>query len=422
LAFFFSVTGSISDGINNSSYRSDFWRNLLSAGAWHLRILSYTTLFPNRAQPHHGVFVRNRLRALARLCSLTLIAPVNIIRYPEVLFRVPCSESLDSIRVFHPWFGVIPGLLKNLDGYLLHLATYPQIRAAVRPANIDLVDVHYAYPDGKAGQLLAQKLGKPYVVTVRGSDLNLLASFPRRRRIIQDVLQRANAVIAVSQSLKEKALELGVDPARLHVIANGIDRDLFFPRDRKASRRRLGLPPDTPVVLFVGRLDPVKGLDLLVHAIQILKDSPGAAPRCYLVGSGPEQSALSRKIGELRLENHVILAGPVAPSQLPDWYSASDLFCLLSLQEGCPNVILESLACGVPVVATNVGGIPELIEDGLNGYLVSERQADIVAQTIQAGISRSWDRVQIASSNGTHDWAAVAQEQTKLFSQVLEQA
>jgi teichuronic acid biosynthesis glycosyltransferase TuaC len=366
--------------------------------------------------------VRNRLRALARVCSLTLIAPVNIVRYPETLFQVPCSENLDSTRVFHPRFGVIPVLFKNLDGYLLHLSTYPQIRATVKHAGIDLVDVHYAYPDGKAGQLLARKLGKPYVVTVRGSDINVLAGFPRRKRIIQDVLQRANAVITVSHSLKKKAVELGVDPARLHVIANGIDRELFFPRDRSASRRRLGLPSNTPIVLFVGRLDPVKGLDLLVDAVQILKDGLGADLRCYLVGSGPGQTALSRKIAELRLENHVILAGPVSPLQLPDWYSASDLFCLLSLQEGCPNVILESLACGIPVVATNVGGIPELIQDGLNGYLVSERRADIVAETIHAAISRSWDRTQIASGNSTHDWAAVAQEQIHLFSRVLEQA
>ncbi|HET7498133.1 MAG TPA: glycosyltransferase, partial [Candidatus Eisenbacteria bacterium] len=220
-----------------------------------LRIVSYTTLFPNPAEPTRGIFVRNRLAGVAAHADLVVIAPVNAGRNPRVLRTPLRRKDPAGFDVLHPRFAVLPGLLKGWDAALLHAETLPQIRgaldAALGGARPDLVDAHYAYPDGAAAARLARHLGAPFVLTVRGSDLEVLAQSASQRGPIQRTLREARAVVAVSRSLERRAIELGAARDHVHVVPNGVDVGRFRPLDRSASREGLGLPAEGRVLLAV---------------------------------------------------------------------------------------------------------------------------------------------------------------------------
>lgn len=387
-----------------------------------LRILSFTTLFPNPGEPGRGTFVRSRLAALARRADLTVVAPVNAGRRPGALREPIRRDDPAGFPVFHPRFAVLPGFLKSWDAALLHWETWPQIARAAAKAAPDLVDAHYAYPDGAAAARIADALRKPYVLTVRGSDLEVLARDPARRPAIERTLRRAGAVIAVSASLARRARELGAEPSRVHEIGNGVDLAAFAPSDRGAARRRLGLSPEEPAIVAVGRLDPIKGLDLAIEAMALLRRERSTPARLHLVGEGPARHSLEALVRERGLESSVSFHGEVSPSSLASWYAAADVVTLLSHSEGCPNVVIEAIACGRPVVATNVGGVPELVRDGVTGLLIEGREpARVVERWIEA-LEAEWDPPAVASQVGGRDWDEVARRQMEVYRSVVAAA
>jgi glycosyltransferase involved in cell wall biosynthesis len=296
----------------------------------------------------------------------------------------------------------------------------PQIQRTIALGRYDLVDVHYAYPDGVAGDKLARRLGKPFVLSLRGSDIHLLTKFPKRRELIRSTLKRADAVVAVSSDLRQEAVELGADPNKVYVMPNGVDTAVFFPRDWREARQALGWPLDHEVILSVGRLVPVKGFNLLIRAMREVRERLGRLVRCYIVGEGESRSNLENEVRRLGLEQEVILPGPVSPDRLPLWYSAANLFVLLSQNEGCPNVVLEALACGTPVVAAAVGGLPELVREGVCGLLVKDRSEAEAARRIEQALRMKWDRALIGSSESVKDWDDVARAQVRLFEDVVQ--
>ncbi|HSQ61198.1 MAG TPA: glycosyltransferase [Acidobacteriota bacterium] len=383
------------------------------------RLLSFTTLFPNPGEPGRGIFVRSRLAALSRHADLTVVAPVNAGRRPAALREPSRRTDPAGFPVFHPRFAVLPGLLKSWDAALLHLETWPQVARAVTAAAPDLVDAHYTYPDGAAAARIADALRKPFVLTVRGSDLEVLARDPARRPAIERTLRRANAVIAVSASLARRARELGAAAERVHEIGNGVDLASFAPMDRAAARRTLGLAPEGPHLLAVGRLDPIKGLDLAIEALARLLRRRAAPARLHLVGEGPARHALEHLVRDLGLESAVSFHGEVSPAALATWYAAADLVTLLSHSEGCPNVVIEAIACGRPVVATRVGGVPELVRDGITGFLVASRDPELVAERWMDALDADWDPAAIASQVRGRGWEDVALRQMDVYRNVL---
>ncbi len=383
-----------------------------------LRLLIYTTLFPNPSEPGRGIFVARRIAALARLAEILVVAPVNAGRRPAALLEPGRREDGNGVAVLHPRFAVLPGVAKGWDAALLHHETWPQIRGAVRARTFDVVDAHYAYPDGAAAARVARRLGRPLVVTVRGSDLEVLARDSARRPAIERTLRRAGAVVAVSDSLRRRALDLGVPEERIHVVGNGIDLARFQVGDRGAARRALGLAPDERVVLSVGRLDPIKGLDLLVEAAAHLP-AHGAPVRIHLVGEGPMRAPLERAVRERGLDGRVLLHGERSPDALASWYAASDVVTLLSTSEGCPNVVIEALACGRPVVATRVGGVPELVREGETGLLVDRRDPALVAARLAEALGRAWDPDAIAGHVRERSWDRVAERLLDVYRGVL---
>lgn len=384
-----------------------------------LRILTFTTLYPNPGEPLHGLFVQQRLERIAQHCDITVVAPVNVTQNRRAFWTVPQIDRRNGIPVFYPRFAVFPGLFKHWDGHLLFSQVIRQLKGSMSLEPYDLIDAHYAYPDGVAAQFLAEEMGKPFVISVRGSDIHVLAQFPKRRSLIQTMLQRAQAIIAVSSSLSQAVEALGVDPRRIHVIPNGVDSTLFFPRDRTVTRVEIGWPQDAHIILSVGRLAPIKGFDVLIRALRKLRDRLRKPVQCYIVGDGELRSPLQREICRLGLERDVFLSGPVPPQELSVWYSAADLFCLLSASEGCPNVVLEALACGTPVVATAVGGIPEMVNEPATGVLIKRRTEDEVAHHLERALNTSWDRAAITKSPLVRDWSQVATTQVRVFRSVV---
>jgi glycosyltransferase involved in cell wall biosynthesis len=218
---------------------------------------------------------------------------------------------------------------------------------------------YWAHPDGDAGLRAAQHIGVPHAVIVGGSDVLLLPRDRRRRECVRRVLTESDAVITVSDGLRDAVLQLGAADERVHTIYQGIDTDLFSPGDRSEARRRLELPHDRNVLVWVGRMAPVKGLEVLIAACAELKRRERSFLLC-LIGDGSERQGLESQVRLLNLSDSVRCIGSLSPSSLADWYRAADVTVLSSWSEGLPNVLRESLACGTPFVATDVGSIREI--------------------------------------------------------------
>jgi glycosyltransferase involved in cell wall biosynthesis len=332
---------------------------------------------------------------------------------------------MGRMRVCHPRFCLLPKVGKGLDGLMMFLGIYPAVKRLHRRFSFDLLDVHWAYPDGYAGYLLARALKKPYTVTIRGTDVNLFPQHPVRRRLIHRALSHANRVIAVCQALKDAAVEIGVPEETIIVIPNGVDLTKFFPLKREDARRQLNLPLDRRIVLSVGHLCERKGFHLLVDAMNDLIKRVGDDLLLVIVGGnvheGDIYSMLKDRIAQRGLENHVLLAGAKPPEELHQWYSAADLFCLASSREGWPNVCFESLACGVPVVATPIWGTPEVICSPDYGLLVDERTSESLADGIERGLRRQWDSEQMIAYARQNTWQNVAQKVMDVFESVCEE-
>ncbi len=376
-----------------------------------MRILFFTTLFPSDRSPAHGIFVRELAAGLARLAEVRAVVPENGLR--RLLGRRPRNwpAATRDARVERFW--TVPKVLKTLDAGLL--AAWSR-RAFDRALGFgpDLVHAHYAYPDAAAASLLAGRAGLPLVVTCHGSDIHVLAKDPSRGRLIARALGRAAAVVAVSRDLADNIAALGVAPGRIHHIPNGVDLSRFSLGSREEARRRLGLEEDGPLLVAVGRLEPVKGYDRLLRALAAL-----AGVRLVLAGDGSQRQALSRLAGELGLSGRVRFAGSVAHEELAPYYQAADALVLSSRSEGWPTVIHEALACGAPVVAPAVGGIPEALARPGLGLLLPSAAPDVLAAGIGQALSRSWDRQALRRASEAHDWTAVARRHLALYEAVL---
>lgn len=342
------------------------------ADAFRMRILALTNLYPNPQQPNRATYNRQQFRALAAEHEVRVIAPVAWTdewaarRQGKPPLPRDRKVVCDGIPVEHPRYWYVPGVLRGTQGRFFLWSVRPAFERAVAEFRPEVVLASWAYPDGWAAVELGRRFGLPVVIKVHGSDV-LLARGARQRRV-GEALRRADGVIAVSRDLARHVIGMGVDAGKVRVVYNGVDTDRFCPGDRAAARERLGLASETPLLLFVGNLVPVKGLDVLIAALGRLARE-GLGFRCCLIGQGPLRGALERQAIKEGIGEWVRFVGPVAHDQLPDWFRAADLFVLPSRSEGVPNVLLEASACGTPYVASRVGGIPEIAELG-NGWLV----------------------------------------------------
>jgi len=381
-----------------------------------MRILTFTSLFPNAAQPTLGVFIFQRTAHLARRpgVRVEVVAPVPYSpswlpgRRWQAFSRVPRKQEMGGLNVHHPTYLLLPKISMPLHGRLMYSGSIELVRKLHEQEPFDCIDAHYVYPDGFAAVLMGGRLGIPVVISARGTDINLFPQFRLIRPKIRWALRQAAGIVAVSASLRDAVVGLGTPPEKIAVIPNGIDADRFRPMERSAAREKLGLALVGLCVVAVGNLIPAKGQDLLIAALPQL-NSRHPTLRLYLVGDGPSKAALEQQAKSLGLRDRVVLAGPRPHDELPLWLNAANLSCLVSQREGMPNVVLESLACGTPVLATRVGGIPELITSRDLGILV-ERDVESIATAMDQALASAWDRALLARQVQSRAWERVAEE------------
>jgi glycosyltransferase involved in cell wall biosynthesis len=378
------------------------------AAAARPSVLVFTTVFPNGDQPLHGVFVQERLRHLAPLADLQVVAPIP--RLPWRHRGVPRQEVVAGLPVLRPTFHYVRGILKGLDGACLFLSALATVRRARKGFDFDLIDAHFAYPDGLAAVLLGRLFGRPVTITERGT----LATFPRgtlRRRLADWALRRADRVIAVAQPLADLALEAGVPAARVSVIENGVDAGRFALRDRAEARRRLGVPEGVHLMVSVGHLSRRKGFHRVLAAMPALLPHVPDLRLTIVGGPGAEGNIgpqLARMTAELGLGDRVTLAGPRPPEEVALWLAAADLFVLASDHEGCPNVVWEALACGRPVVATRVGHIERMVPEFAGILAADPDDAGDLARCLAEALARDWEEGRIRAHAERHGWDDVA--------------
>ncbi len=387
-----------------------------------IRLLTFSTLFPNRERPNHGIFVENRLRHLlaSGQAASTVVAPVPYFPLASPRFgewsanaRAPRREERHGLTVWHPRYPVIPKFGMSAAPFLLYRAALPFLRRLLAGGlAVDAIDAHYVYPDGVAAVWLGRRLGLPVVVTARGTDVNLIPRYAIPRRLIGEAIGGAAAMIAVSAALKEALVGLGAPAEKVTVLRNGVDTTLFRPpADRGALRASLGLT--RPTVISVGHLVERKGHHLVIEAMARL-------PGCELVvvGEGAERTRLEGLVVAMGLGGRVRLLGARSHGELPGLYGAADVLVLASSREGWANVLLEAMACGTPVVATDIWGNPEVVRSREAGVL-TERSAEAIAAAVDALLAAAPERAATRAYAERFGWDETTAGQVELFRRVI---
>jgi teichuronic acid biosynthesis glycosyltransferase TuaC len=296
--------------------------------------------------------------------------------------------------------------LKWLDGFFLALGCLPTFLRLKRTFAFNVIDAHFAYPEGYAAMLLGKWLRVPVTITLRGTEVPLSHDPPRRRRIIA-ALQHATRIFSVSASLKRHAIRLGAAADKIAVVGNGVDMGKFHRLDKVAARQQLGVPLEAPVLVSVGALVERKGFHRVFACLPELRRSfPGLR---YLVvgGPGPEgdwSAQLRGQVVDLGLQECVTFLGTLPPENLSVPLSAADVFVLATGNEGWANVFLEAMACGLPVVTTDVGGNAEVVSNATLGIVVPFGHADQLTRAIAESLGRKWDRDAIVAHAEHNDW------------------
>jgi teichuronic acid biosynthesis glycosyltransferase TuaC len=386
-----------------------------------LRVLTFSSLFPNAEQPTHGLFVWRRLQQLLATGAIeaTVVAPVPWFPSRAARFgryagfaRIAQQETLGGIEVHHPRHLVLPRLGMSLAPALMALGVRDCVARLHHARGFDLIDAHYFYPDGVAAAWIARTLDLPIAITARGSDLNLISRYAAPRAMIRWAAGVSRLNVTVSEALAARLREIGVDPARTQVIPNGVDLEGFRPIDRAQARRALGLE-ERGWLLSAGQLLPAKGHDAVIRA---LTELPGWG--LLIAGEGPEEPALRSLAGRIGVLDRVRFLGRVAPEQMPTHYCAADVLVLASHREGMPNVLLESLACGSPVIATRVGACPDIVREPLAGRIVDRPDPSGIAAAVLELAAAGTDCAAVAAYARRFAWGPSIDAQLEGFRRI----
>ncbi|TNE60689.1 MAG: glycosyltransferase family 4 protein [Alphaproteobacteria bacterium] len=389
-----------------------------------MKILLFSSLFPNAEEPTLGIFVENRLRHLMADAGVeaTVVAPVPWFPFKNRIFgrygrmaRVPRVEVRHGIQVYHPRFLVIPRFGMRLTPRFLYRAARRQVgRLLESGARFDLIDAHYLYPDGVAAARLAAAFGLPFFLTARGSDVTQIAQMPGPRAQILDACRKARQVITVSESLRQDLVGMGLAPGQVTTLRNGVDCRHFRSTGRDEIRARWGVAGT--VLLFAGWLIERKRVDVVLDVAAALPDVT-----VVVAGDGPLRGALEMKAQKLDIGNRVRFIGQQAPEQMPAVMSGADILMLPSEREGWPNVLLEAMACGTPVVARAIGGAPDFVTVPEAGRL-AKGGVDAFVDAVGDLLANYPDRAAVRAYAETFGWLQTSKGQERLFLSVSERS
>jgi teichuronic acid biosynthesis glycosyltransferase TuaC len=346
-----------------------------------LRILTLATLFPNAVRPNFGIFVERQTAGLAARggIDVTVINPIGIPPWPlnrstqyASLTALPCHEHYHGLNVHRPRFTLIPKFGGPYNPAMIARAILPLARRLHAENPFDLIDAEFFYPDGPAAMRIAGALGIPFTIKARGADIH---HWGHARGCAEQVLaaaDKAAGLLAVSVALKADMVALGMDADKIMVHYTGLDASRFSPRDRASEKAKLGITG--PLILCVGALIPRKNQALLIEALVQLPDAT-----LILAGQGESEAAYRTLAAQFKVTDRVRFMGSVPHNALPALLAAADVMALVSQSEGLANAWVEALACGTPVVASNVGGAPELMRSSDAGRIVEREVGAIVA-------------------------------------------
>jgi glycosyltransferase involved in cell wall biosynthesis len=392
-----------------------------------MQILTFTSLFPNAADKTFGVFIYQRMAHVNKRPGNTVhvVAPVPYVpgwlkssRWGSMA-RIPKVEQIGELTVYHPRYLLVPKVSMAFHGMLIFLGSFLTVRRLHKKICFNCIDAHYVYPDCYAAVLIGKWLGLPVVASARGTDINLFPSFRMVRPMIRWTLKNTAGNIAVCRALGDEMISLGAAKEHVTVIGNGVDLERFQPVNQPEARQKLNIPADAQVIVSVGALIPRKGFQFLIPAVaRIATRYPRL--KAYIVGKG-DQNELQELCRTHKVEDRVFLVGSRPNEELKYWYSAADLSCLVSSREGWPNVVLESLACGTPVLATGLWGVPEILVSPDLGIMVTQ-EIEAIATGLDEALSRTWDRAAILRYARTRTWDVVAEEVDQYLTQVSNAA
>ncbi len=389
-----------------------------------MNIIVLTTLYPNNVQHRHGIFIENRVKELVKrnpAAKVKVIAPVPYFpswlpspeykKYSEVV----AQEHRHDIEVFHPKYFVIPKGGMNITPCFLYHTCLRALKAVIKSGyQIDVIESHYFYPDGVVASWLGQKLSIPVMVTARGSDINVIPNNNIAGKRIKKALMTIDASAAVSQALVDDMVKLAPLAKLPVVLRNGVDLEFFHP-DATKPTLPFSLNDDESLLLSVGNLIELKGHHLVIEALTLLPKV-----KLIIIGEGTKRQELEQLVTHFNLQGRVFFTGNIQQHQLPGYYACADLLILASSREGMPNVLLESLACGTPVVATNVGGCDEVVISTQVGSLIPQRNIESIAITAQLVLAKKLQSESVRKIAELFGWQQVSEKQYVLLEQLTK--
>jgi glycosyltransferase involved in cell wall biosynthesis len=391
-----------------------------------LRCLVLADTFPSALEPWRGPYNRRQIECLAPLCGVTVIDPMP---WPRLLqdrrawaLAARPDGVLEGMTIHHPVFWYLPLLGRGRTWRGVASAAERALKREP-DAHWDVILATFAYPHGPAAKRLAERMGVPYLIKARGTDLHSLPASGARRERTAEAVRGAAGVVAVSRNLADIALRLGAKPDGVRVLMNGVDAGAFPLVDRAEARRQLGLPQGGKIILFVGNLLPVKGIDVLVAAFLAMRaGNPElfAQTQLLIAGEGPKRSWIARRVADEGLSASVKLLGHVGREKIALLMNAADVLALPSRNEGCPNVALEALCCGTPVVATRVGAAPDLLDESC-GIIVPPEDAPAFCVAMEQALSRPWDRAALRRRVEGMSWESNARALYDILVQAVKE-
>jgi glycosyltransferase involved in cell wall biosynthesis len=355
--------------------------------------------------------------ALSKLVNIKVLAPIPY--YPGMNYfpsrtnfgRVegPINdEQYNGLSVFHPRYFSIPKIGRSLYGYLYYAGIIRIVQKIRSEFNFDVILSSFVYPDGYASFLVAKKIKVPHIVEILGSDIYLNCKYAIRKKMVLKALLGSDKIIAMSEALKNEIIGFGVPDKKVIVNYNGVNRNIFHYEDKGLAKQKLNLDPRVFHILFVGNLVPVKGLKYLLQAIEILRKKYSTKIRLHIIGQGNLKHSLTNIAKNIGLKYMVQFLGEKNHIQISLWMKACDFFCLPSLSEGVPNVLLEAMSCGTPVIASKVGGIHEIVISNRYGLLVQPGCSIKLAEVLRTAIEKKWNYREISAYAGKFSWVASA--------------
>ncbi len=376
------------------------------------KLLVYCTLFPSNKRPNAGVFIRERMFRVGQQLPIVVVSPVpwfplqGIIRYWKPNFRPQPDkfEIQQGVRVYFPRFLSIPGLFKSWDGFLMALGSFTTLVKLKKEFNI--IDAHFAYPDGYAATILGKWFKVPVTITLRGTEVPLSKIQGRKIRMLK-AISCATRVFSVADSLKRHVVSLGASSDKIRVVGNGVDINKFYALDKRQERAELNISVNAKVLVSVGALVERKGFHRVIEALpELITKYPDLI---YLIigGDSPEgniRNQLEQQVKTLELEKHVQFLGALSSEQLKKPLSTADIFTLSTANEGWANVFLEAMACGLPVVTTDVGGNREVVNNDDLGIIVPFDDKQALVNALFQSLERTWDKENIIAYARNNAW------------------